>query len=78
LEDASTAARWADIVRLAAIRGKRAHDARIAALMATHGITRLLTLMSLTSRVWLLSPQFTRALCSESDARCMVVGGFTR
>ena len=34
---------WFDIVERCQVRGKRAHDARIAALLVAHGIKQLLT-----------------------------------
>ncbi len=43
-EDATTLERWFDLVTRMTIVGKRAHDARIAALMASHGVTEILTL----------------------------------
>ena len=43
-EDATTLDRWLKLVTAVPILGKRAHDARIAALMQTHGTTHLLTL----------------------------------
>ncbi len=36
--------RWLSLVQGTGVRGKRAHDARIAALMLTHGISQILTL----------------------------------
>jgi predicted nucleic acid-binding protein len=36
--------RWLQLVETAEIRGKRAHDARIAAAMLSHGISQILTL----------------------------------
>ena len=44
LDDETTATRWIDVVSKHGVLGKRAHDARIVALMASHGITELLTL----------------------------------
>jgi predicted nucleic acid-binding protein len=44
VEDGTTVARWAQIVRERSVRGKRAHDARIVALMQTHGVSHILTL----------------------------------
>jgi predicted nucleic acid-binding protein len=44
LDDETTGVRWSTIVAQCAIRGKRAHDVRIAALMECHGITRIVTL----------------------------------
>lgn len=35
---------WADVVREHRVIGKQAHDARLVALMLSHGITQLLTL----------------------------------
>ncbi len=34
---------WREIARKNAVRGKQAHDARIAALMLAHGVTHILT-----------------------------------
>jgi predicted nucleic acid-binding protein len=42
-EDTTTADRWAQVVRERAVLGKHTHDARIVALMATHGVARILT-----------------------------------
>jgi predicted nucleic acid-binding protein len=36
--------RWLDLVRTAGVRGKRAHDAHIAAVMLSHEVTHVLTL----------------------------------
>jgi predicted nucleic acid-binding protein len=36
--------RWLDLVRAGEVRGKRAHDARIAAVMLSHDISHVLTL----------------------------------
>jgi predicted nucleic acid-binding protein len=44
VDDRHTEAHWLTLVTGARVMGKRAHDARIAALMKTHGIRRLLTL----------------------------------
>ncbi len=44
LDDETTGMRWSTMVDQCAIRGKRAHDVRIAALMASHGISRIITL----------------------------------
>jgi predicted nucleic acid-binding protein len=44
LDDPTTAQRWLDLVTQSAVLGKRAHDARLAALMASHGITHVLTI----------------------------------
>lgn len=38
--------RWREIVRQHSVRGKQAHDARLAALMQAHGVKHLLTLNS--------------------------------
>jgi hypothetical protein len=35
--------RWFEVVRRCQVRGKRAHDARLAALLLVHGIRGLLT-----------------------------------
>lgn len=35
---------WSHLVRLHGVQGKRTHDARLVAVMLTHGVTRLLTL----------------------------------
>lgn len=43
VDDETTAEHWQRIVADGAIRGKRAHDARIIASMRTHGIERILT-----------------------------------
>jgi predicted nucleic acid-binding protein len=44
VDDETTTGRWVDAVSKHVVLGKRAHDARIVALMASHGITQLLTL----------------------------------
>lgn len=43
-EDDSTALRWLELVTGLPVVGKRAHDARIAALMATNSVQHILTL----------------------------------
>ena len=43
-EPPDIARRWADVVTANGILGKQAHDARLVALMLSHGITQLLTL----------------------------------
>ncbi len=43
-EDATTLERWLEIVTRMSIVGKRAHDVRIAALMASNGVEEILTL----------------------------------
>lgn len=44
LEDAPEAfAHWSSLVRLHSVQGKRTHDARLVAMMLTHGVTKLLT-----------------------------------
>jgi predicted nucleic acid-binding protein len=43
-ETPDTLDRWIDLVTRAGIAGKRAHDARIAAVMLTAGVSELLTL----------------------------------
>jgi predicted nucleic acid-binding protein len=43
-EDDSTALRWLDLVTGLPVVGKRAHDARIAALMTTNSVQHILTL----------------------------------
>lgn len=44
VDDDDTATRWLDLVSTQSVSGKRAHDARIVALMASHGVSRILTL----------------------------------
>lgn len=44
LENNTTLGYWLNLVATTPVLGKRAHDARIAALMQSHGITELLTL----------------------------------
>ena len=44
LENHATFSYWLNLVTTMPVLGKRAHDARIAALMQSHGITELLTL----------------------------------
>ena len=44
LENNTTLSYWLKLVTTTPVLGKRAHDARIAALMQSHGITELLTL----------------------------------
>ena len=44
VDDETTTDRWVEAVSKHAVVGKRAHDARIVALMASHGITHLMTL----------------------------------
>jgi predicted nucleic acid-binding protein len=44
LENNTTLSYWLNLVTMTPVLGKRAHDARIAALMQSHGITELLTL----------------------------------
>ncbi len=44
LENNTTIRYWLNLVTTTPVLGKRAHDARIAALMLSHGITELLTL----------------------------------
>ena len=44
LENNTTLSYWLNLVTATPVLGKRAHDARIAALMQSHGITELLTL----------------------------------
>lgn len=44
VEDEATADRWTKIVVIGAVSGKHAHDARIVALMASHGVSRILAL----------------------------------
>jgi predicted nucleic acid-binding protein len=44
VDDENTAAHWLDVVSAQSVMGKRAHDARIAALMASHGVSSILTL----------------------------------
>jgi len=44
LDDETTSVRWASMVERHTICGKRAHDARIAALMQSHDISRIVTL----------------------------------
>ncbi len=44
VEDEGTADRWTQIVAGGGITGKRAHDARIVALMLSHGVSQILTL----------------------------------
>ena len=43
-EPPDIAQRWLDLVHTHSVLGKQAHDARLAALMLSHGITQLLTL----------------------------------
>lgn len=43
LEDATTSKRWLTIVADSKVTNRRAHDARIVALMLTHGVRELLT-----------------------------------
>ena len=43
-ESTEAFARWIDIVTFKQVRGKRAHDARIAATLAANGVRHLLTL----------------------------------
>ncbi len=45
-EPPDMADRWREVARAHAVRGKQAHDARIAALMLARGITHILTLNS--------------------------------
>jgi len=44
VEPADGSLRWRDLVARHRVIGKPAHDARIAALMLAHGVTRILTL----------------------------------
>jgi predicted nucleic acid-binding protein len=43
-EQPDTLSHWLALASQCGVRGKRAHDARIVAIMQSHGITRLLTL----------------------------------
>ena len=43
-EPADMAERWRKVARENSVRGRQAHDARIAALMLAHGVTHILTL----------------------------------
>ena len=43
-EGTATFERWLALVEAAEIRGKRAHDARLAAVMLSQGISQILTL----------------------------------
>lgn len=43
-EPSDIAKRWADIVTANSVLGKQAHDARLVALMLSHGISQILTL----------------------------------
>ena len=43
-EGPETFERWLALVEGASVRGKRAHDARLAALVLSHGLTHILTL----------------------------------
>lgn len=44
VDDSTTADRWFDLVTTGPVVGKRAHDARIVALMVSHGVSHILTL----------------------------------
>ncbi len=52
---------WLDLVTTSKVMGKRTHDARIVAVMLTHGITHLLTFNSsdfaLTPSITIVRPQ---------------------
>ncbi|NMG11627.1 type II toxin-antitoxin system VapC family toxin [Brasilonema sp. UFV-L1] len=52
---------WLDLVTTSKVMGKRTHDARIVAVMLTHGITNLLTLnpndFAVTSSITIVRPQ---------------------
>lgn len=52
---------WLDLVTTSKVMGKRTHDARIVAVMLTHGITNLLTLnpsdFAVTSNITIVRPQ---------------------
>lgn len=43
-EPADVLARWQHLVTRYSVRGRQAHDARLVALMLSHGVTRVLTL----------------------------------
>lgn len=43
-EPSDIAGRWRQVVREHSVSGKQAHDARLVALMLSHGVTQLLTL----------------------------------
>jgi predicted nucleic acid-binding protein len=43
-EGPATFERWLALVEAAEIRGKRAHDARLAAIILSHGMSQILTL----------------------------------
>jgi predicted nucleic acid-binding protein len=43
-EPSDMAPRWRDLATQYGVRGRQAHDARLAALMLAHGVTNLLTL----------------------------------
>jgi predicted nucleic acid-binding protein len=45
-EPPDMAARWRELAERYAVRGRQAHDTRLAALMLAHGVTSLLTLNS--------------------------------